>query len=149
LARSELPPANLEIEVTESTMMKDPEAMIRSLSALKRLGVGLALDDFGTGYSSLVYLQRFPFDKLKIDRAFIVDVNTSANHATMTHTISTMAKNLDMGVIAEGVETGDQLAFLKQCGCKEAQGYLFSRPVTVGQFTELLPKYNQMTPCLH
>ncbi len=148
LARSGLPPANLEIEVTESTMMKAPEAMIGTLAALKRLGIRLSLDDFGTGYSSLVYLQRFPFDKLKIDRAFIVDVNSSANHATMTHTISTMAKSLNMGVIAEGVETGDQLAFLKQCGCKEAQGYLFSRPVTSGQFAELLPKYNPMTPAL-
>jgi diguanylate cyclase (GGDEF)-like protein/PAS domain S-box-containing protein len=134
-------PACLEIEITESVMMEDPERMIESLRELKQLGIRLALDDFGTGHSSLSYLQRFPFDKLKIDRAFIRHIIESPDDAAIAMTIGAMAKSLKLEVIAEGVETEEQMEFLKKCGCNEIQGYLISRPVPASQFARLLSKY--------
>lgn len=146
LNKTGIKPACLEIEITESVMMEDPERMIVSLRELKQLGIRLALDDFGTGHSSLSYLQRFPFDKLKIDRAFIRNIIESPDDAAIAMTIGAMAKSLKLEVIAEGVETEEQMEFLKKCGCNEIQGYLISRPVPANQFARLLSKYR---PPLH
>jgi EAL domain-containing protein (putative c-di-GMP-specific phosphodiesterase class I) len=146
LNKTGIKPACLEIEITESVMMEDPERMIVSLRELKQLGIRLALDDFGTGHSSLSYLQRFPFDKLKIDRAFIRNIIESPDDAAIAMTIGAMAKSLKLEVIAEGVETEEQREFLKKCGCNEIQGYLISRPVPANQFARLLSKYR---PPLH
>lgn len=134
-------PGALEIEITESTMMEDPERMIEALSALKRLGIRLALDDFGTGHSSLSYLQRFPFDKIKIDRAFIRNITRSEDDAAIAMTIGAMAKSLKLEVIAEGVETEEQMTFLKRCGCNHVQGYLISKPIPAMEFGQLLAQH--------
>ncbi len=134
-------PATLEIEITESTMMEDPERMIDALDALKRLHVRLALDDFGTGHSSLSYLQRFPFDKIKIDRAFIRNITRSEDDGAIATTIGAMAKSLKLDIIAEGVETEEQMAFLKKCGCDKIQGYLISKPIPAADFRHLLARH--------
>jgi len=139
-------PTCLEIEITESVMMEDPEGMIESLGALKQLGIHLALDDFGTGHSSLSYLQRFPFDKLKIDRAFIHNINSSEDDQAIAMTIGAMAKSLKLEVVAEGVETGEQLELLRQCGCNQIQGYLISRPLPADRFSGLLQQYRHAPP---
>lgn len=141
LAQYDIDAATLEVEITESVMMEDPERMIECLCELKQLGIRLAMDDFGTGHSSLAYLQRFPFDKLKIDRAFIRNITESPDDAAIVMTIDAMAKSLKLEVIAEGVETEEQREFLKKCGCNEIQGYLISRPVPANQFARLLAKY--------
>jgi diguanylate cyclase (GGDEF)-like protein/PAS domain S-box-containing protein len=132
----------LELEITESTMMQDPESMIKVLQQVKQVGVKLALDDFGTGHSSLSYLQRFPFDKLKIDRSFINDVSQSADAAAIAKTIGAMAKSLHLEIIAEGVETQQQVDFLLECGCDQAQGFFYSRainPIKLEQLFLLSP----------
>ncbi|WP_052761167.1 EAL domain-containing protein [Sedimenticola thiotaurini] len=134
-------PATLEIEITESTMMEDPERMIEALDALKRLHVRLALDDFGTGHSSLSYLQRFPFDKIKIDRAFIRNITRSEDDGAIATTIGAMAKSLKLDIIAEGVETEEQMTFLKNCGCDKIQGYLISKPIPAAEFRHLLARH--------
>ncbi|MDF1529482.1 MAG: EAL domain-containing protein [Sedimenticola sp.] len=143
LQQTGIPAGSLEIEITESVMMEDPERMIESLIDLKRLGIRLALDDFGTGHSSLSYLQRFPFDKLKIDRAFIRNITESTDDAAIAMTIGAMAKSLKLEVIAEGVETEEQMNFLKKCGCNEIQGYLISRPIPAIEFRQLLEKQHK------
>ncbi|MCW8948515.1 MAG: EAL domain-containing protein, partial [Sedimenticola sp.] len=143
LQQTGIPAGSLEIEITESVMMEDPERMIESLIDLKRLGIRLALDDFGTGHSSLSYLQRFPFDKLKIDRAFIRNITESSDDAAIAMTIGAMAKSLKLEVIAEGVETEEQMNFLKKCGCNEIQGYLISRPIPAIEFRQLLEKQHK------
>ena len=109
--------------------MKDVDQAIRILNDLKRLGVTLSIDDFGTGYSSLACLKRFPLDILKIDRSFVADVNADPDDAAIVASIISLAHNLRLKVIAEGVETGEQLAYLRQLGCDQMQGYYFSRPV--------------------
>jgi diguanylate cyclase (GGDEF)-like protein len=124
-----LPPQCLELEITESMMMGNTEKVLRILSELKDMNVQLAVDDFGTGYSSLGYLRRFPIDRLKIDRSFIDDVPSSQHDATITRAIISLAHNLGLSVIAEGVETPAQLAFLAANGCDEIQGYLLSKPL--------------------
>jgi EAL domain-containing protein (putative c-di-GMP-specific phosphodiesterase class I) len=108
------------------------------LMQLRGLGVGLSIDDFGTGYSSLSYLHRFPIDTLKIDRSFVTQMTDNSENAEIVRTIVTLARSLDMHVIAEGVETGEQLRRLGGLGCDYGQGYLFSRPVGAGQAVELL-----------
>jgi diguanylate cyclase (GGDEF)-like protein/PAS domain S-box-containing protein len=118
----------IEFEITESLLMNDPEAAARTLASLKESGVRLSMDDFGTGYSSLGYLKRFPIDKLKIDRTFVHDISTDPDGAALTRAIIHLAQNLRLVVVAEGVETEEQLAFLRANGCDEMQGYLFARP---------------------
>ena len=130
----------LELEMTESTLMRKAETMVNRLRRLKATGISLSIDDFGTGYSSLSYLKRFPLDALKIDRSFVHDITTSADDAAITSAIIAMARGLKLAVIAEGVETESQAALLRRQGCQFLQGYLFSRPVPAPEFTILLQK---------
>jgi len=130
LGNAKVDPALIEFEITESLLMNDPEGAARTLHDLKESGVKLSMDDFGTGYSSLGYLKRFPIDTLKIDRTFVRDISTDADDATLTRAIINLAQNLRLNVVAEGVETEAQLAFLCTNGCDEMQGYLFARPTT-------------------
>jgi diguanylate cyclase (GGDEF)-like protein len=138
LAASGLDPAGLEIEITESTVMRDTARAVEVLRSLKGLGVALSIDDFGTGYSSLSYLKRFPLDVLKIDRAFVKDVVDDRSDAAITRAIIDLAHGLDLEAVAEGVETAEQVAFLKANGCDEFQGYYFSSPVWPEQLERLL-----------
>ncbi|MEM5786895.1 MAG: EAL domain-containing protein, partial [Syntrophobacteraceae bacterium] len=124
---SGLDPPYLELELTESSIMKNMEESSRILSELKEMGLRVAIDDFGTGYSSLAYLKRFPLDVLKIDRSFLRDVPADQDNAAISTAIIAMAHSLNLKVVAEGVETEEQMAFLKDQGCDEAQGFLFSK----------------------
>jgi EAL domain-containing protein (putative c-di-GMP-specific phosphodiesterase class I) len=128
LQRTGLPPARLELEITEGTLMDDAQNALRVLTALKALGVKIAMDDFGTGYSSLSYLRKFPFDKIKIDRSFISDVGDVAEAQTIVQAIIALGRSLRLDVTAEGVETRPQLAMLQGQGCTFAQGYLLGHP---------------------
>lgn len=130
LEASGLPPSLLEIEVVESSLLKNPETAANTLREIKRLGVGLALDDFGTGYSSLGYLKHYPFDVLKIDQLFARNVTRDPEDAAIVRSTIALAHNLGMRVLAEGVETEPQLRFMVRYGCDEIQGYLTSRPTT-------------------
>jgi diguanylate cyclase (GGDEF)-like protein len=138
LQASGLPPACLELEITESLAMQTAEATLETLRRLKALGVGLAIDDFGTGHSSLAYLKRFPIDQLKIDRSFVREMVTDANDGAIVATVLLMAKSLGLDVVAEGVEKEDQLAYLRERGCAHVQGYLFSKAVEPAAFAGLL-----------
>ena len=134
LKESGLPPQCLELEITESMMMGNTDKVLRILSELKEMKIQLAVDDFGTGYSSLGYLRRFPIDRLKIDRSFIDDVPASQHDATIAKAIISLAHNLNLSVIAEGVETRAQLGFLAENDCDEIQGYLLSKPLDEAAF---------------
>lgn len=129
---------HLELEVTESAVMQDPERTVATLRDLKEVGVRLALDDFGTGYSSLNYLKRFPIDTLKIDQSFVRDITTDPDDAAIALTVITLAHSLKLRVIAEGVETEAQLSILRRNGCDEMQGFYFSRPLPADGFADLL-----------
>jgi len=129
LATTGLPPENLTLEITESALMRDAESALQVLRALKSLGVSLAIDDFGTGYSSLSYLQRFPLDILKVDKSFVDELGERAEGAEIVAAVINLAHALGLRVVAEGVETTEQLAVLEQLNCDFAQGFLFSRPV--------------------
>ena len=131
-------PETLKLEITESTVMIDPVATAKMLQQIKSLGILLAIDDFGTGYSSLSYLHRFPLDTLKIDRSFISGVGEGAEGMEIAQTIMPMAKNLRLDVIAEGVETFEQVTLLKKLNCKYAQGYYFSKPLAAEEVGLLL-----------
>jgi diguanylate cyclase (GGDEF)-like protein/PAS domain S-box-containing protein len=131
-------PSCVELELTETSLLRDSKSTTAVLHALKDLGVGLALDDFGTGYSSLSHLKRFPIDALKIDQSFVRDIVTDADDASIVSAVISMGKSLQMRVVAEGVETREQLAFLQQQNCPEGQGYYFSRPVAPIEFAQLL-----------
>jgi EAL domain-containing protein (putative c-di-GMP-specific phosphodiesterase class I) len=131
----------LGLEITEGTVMGDPEQATIVLQRLKAIGVGISLDDFGTGYSSLSYLKRFPIDALKIDKSFVDDVTTNSNDAAIALSVISLAHNLNMRVIAEGVETREQAAFLASHGCDEMQGYFFSRPISAIAFGALWRKH--------
>jgi diguanylate cyclase (GGDEF)-like protein/PAS domain S-box-containing protein len=138
LAETGLDPRCLVLELTETFLMQDSPHTLAVLQALKDLGVHLALDDFGTGYSSLSYLRRFPIDTLKIDRSFVSNLTTDDNDASIVSAVINMGKSLHMRVVAEGVETREQLQFLQEHGCPEGQGYYFSHPVVAAEFTQLL-----------
>jgi EAL domain-containing protein (putative c-di-GMP-specific phosphodiesterase class I) len=133
-----LPPLLLELEITEGAIMQRGQEAVATLQAVKDLGLKLAIDDFGTGYSSLAYLRRFPIDTLKIDRSFMRDIPGDTGAMEIAVTIIAMAHNLHMQVLAEGVETPEQLAFLQRNGCDSYQGFLSSRPVTAESFSTLL-----------
>jgi diguanylate cyclase (GGDEF)-like protein/PAS domain S-box-containing protein len=131
-------PQNLELELTESVLMHDPESTVVTLVALKAMGVQLAIDDFGTGYSSFTYLRRFPSDALKLHQSFVQEITTDREDATIVSAMINIGKSLKQRVIAEGVETRAQLKFLQLHGCSEGQGYYFSRPVAAVQAAKLL-----------
>ncbi|MDB4945392.1 MAG: hypothetical protein JWP97_4926 [Labilithrix sp.] len=134
LAATGLAPGFLELEITEGTLMNDTKVAREVLSDLKRHGIWLALDDFGTGYSSLGYLRRFPFDTLKVDRSFVRDVLTDEGSAAITGAVVAMAQRLRLNVVAEGVETRDQLEYLRSLGCAQVQGFLFSPAIPAAAF---------------
>ena len=135
-------PEFLELELTESMLMRNASATINALHSLSGMGVRFAIDDFGTGYSSLSYLRRFPIDTIKIDRSFIHDVTDNPDDAAIASAIIVMAQNLSLNVIAEGVENQQQLDFLSSRNCHYLQGNLFSRPLQAEELTTLLMKNN-------
>ncbi|MEK7207429.1 MAG: EAL domain-containing protein [Pseudomonadota bacterium] len=130
----------LELEITESVIMRNAQATLDALEALSRMGIQLAVDDFGTGYSSLSYLRRFPIDTLKIDSSFIRDIPQDPDDSAITTAIIVMAQSLKLKVIAEGVETQEQLDYLRASGCHAIQGYFFSKPLPAEELTVLLSK---------
>ena len=136
---------HLDLELTESILMVDAGGAAAAMQALHALGVSFSMDDFGTGYSSLAYLKRFPIDILKIDRSFVRDLATDPNDVAIVKTIIAMAHTLEMRVIAEGVETHEQLAFLRAQGCDGSQGYYCSKPLTADDFTELLADWKRVS----
>ncbi len=138
--QSGIPPSSLEIEITESLLMEDSETVRQTLSRLADYGIQVALDDFGTGYSSLSYLKKFEFSANKIDRLFISNVAAEKEDAALTHSIISMGHDLNMRVIAEGVETEEQLEFLRRNGCDEYQGFLYSHPLTAEEMGKMLRK---------
>jgi EAL domain-containing protein (putative c-di-GMP-specific phosphodiesterase class I) len=138
VTEARIDPRLLEFELTESILMTDAESAVETLRQIKARGIRLALDDFGTGYSSLSYLKRFPLDALKIDRAFIRDVTENPDDVSIVVAIINLARSLQLHVIAEGVETQEQLAFLRRHGCDEAQGYYIARPMDVAAISRLL-----------
>jgi EAL domain-containing protein (putative c-di-GMP-specific phosphodiesterase class I) len=141
-----LEPKYLEIELTESLFMSDITPAVDLLHRMKALGVNLSIDDFGTGYSSLSYLSRFPIDVLKIDRSFVADITRDANDEAIVTSIIALAHNLKLAVIAEGVETSEQLDYLRRHGCDEMQGYYFSRPLPAREFEQLLIEGRGLAP---
>ena len=138
LREHSIDPARLKLELTESVVLSDVADVVAKMHALKALGIKLSLDDFGTGYSSLSYLKQLPLDQIKIDQSFVRDIATDPNDAVMVQTIIDMAQNFRLNVLAEGVETEAQLDFLKQNGCMAYQGYLFGKPLPIGEFEALL-----------
>jgi EAL domain-containing protein (putative c-di-GMP-specific phosphodiesterase class I) len=133
-----LDPRFLELELTESVLMKHAGSTASILRVLREKGVQVAIDDFGTGYSSLSYLRKFPVDALKIDRSFVRQISDAGDDATIVTAVIGMARSLKLRVVAEGVETAEELAFLRAHQCDEAQGHYFSRPVLPEQFAKLL-----------
>lgn len=140
LSETGVPPQCLEIEITESDVMENAESAIATLDELKARGISISVDDFGTGYSSLSYLKRFPLDVLKIDRSFVRDIVVDSDDAAIVEAIIALARSLDIKVVAEGVETPDQMAFLNRSGCNFAQGYLFSPPVEPERISALIER---------
>ena len=136
LSASGIDPAMLELELTDSMLMADPTAAIDLMHTLAGLGVQMAIDDFGTRYSSLAYLTRFPVKRLKIDRSYVRDLSTDPNDAATVRAIVSMAANMKLEVIAEGVETLEQLYYLAHHGCHDTRGYCFSRPLPAQEFTQ-------------
>ncbi|WP_053149456.1 GGDEF and EAL domain-containing protein [Pseudomonas sp. P97.38] len=143
LKETGLDPTQLELEITESVLMQNIDTTVATLKAIKQLGVRLAIDDFGTGYSSLSYLQKFPVDVLKIDQSFVGDLSIDSNDAKLVSTIISLGKGLNLHIIAEGVETLEQLDFLRTHQCEEAQGYYFSKAVQPHAFVQWMAEWEQ------
>jgi diguanylate cyclase (GGDEF)-like protein/PAS domain S-box-containing protein len=140
LQDTKLPPELLELEITETLGMKNPELTLKTLHELKAMGIHIAIDDFGTGYSSLSYLKKFPIDTLKIDRSFVSDINADSNDGAIVVAVIALAHSLKLKVIAEGVETPEQASYLLDHGCERIQGYIFSPPVPAQDFESLIKK---------
>jgi EAL domain-containing protein (putative c-di-GMP-specific phosphodiesterase class I) len=138
LKETGIDPRNLDIEITESTAMTDIERTAPVLKKMAEMGIRISIDDFGTGYSSLNHLKKLPIKKIKIDRSFIKDIATDADDRAIIGAVTSMAHKMGIRAVAEGVETEEQLEFVREAGCDEAQGYLFSRPLTARQFEEFI-----------
>ena len=138
LKETGLGPGDLEFEITEGIMMGDTQAAMVFLTRMHELGVLLAIDDFGTGYSSLSYLKKMPLDRLKIDQSFVRDLVTDRNDAAIVKSIITLGRQFHLHVVAEGVETQEQMNFLRVNGCDEIQGYYFSRPLPADEFAQFI-----------
>jgi EAL domain-containing protein (putative c-di-GMP-specific phosphodiesterase class I) len=134
-----LPPQSLELEITENVLLSDDDAWVNRIRAVREVGVGLAFDDYGTGYASLSLLKRFPLTRLKIDRSFVRDLATDADDAAIVSAVVSLGRSFGLEVIAEGVETREQVQLLTECGCEEAQGYLYGKPIVAQEFDRLLP----------
>ncbi|NUT82488.1 EAL domain-containing protein [Pseudomonas sp. NA13] len=143
LKETGLDPTQLELEITESVLMQNVDTTVAILKAIKQLGIRLAIDDFGTGYSSLSYLQKFPVDVLKIDQSFVGDLSIDSNDAKLVSTIISLGKSLNLHIIAEGVETLEQLEFLKKHQCEEVQGYYFSKAVEPQAFADWMTEWEK------
>jgi EAL domain-containing protein (putative c-di-GMP-specific phosphodiesterase class I) len=133
-----LPPNRLELEITESVLLNDAEDNLATLRSLKDLGVRISMDDFGTGYSCLGSLRNFPFDKIKIDRSFVSDLEQNPDAAAIIHAVLGLGHSLGMATCAEGVETQEQLAFLRSEGCTEVQGFYYSKPRPMAEVSQML-----------
>ncbi|MCX7219789.1 MAG: EAL domain-containing protein, partial [Burkholderiales bacterium] len=138
LQRSGANPGLLKLELTENLLIKNVEELIAKMRLLKQIGVGFSLDDFGTGYSSLAYLKQLPLDQLKIDQTFVRDILFDSNDAAIAKMIIALSESLGLTVIAEGVETEEQRSYLANQGCHAYQGYLFSRPLPLADFENLM-----------
>ncbi|MGB8954266.1 MAG: EAL domain-containing protein, partial [Tumebacillaceae bacterium] len=138
LQETDLDPQFLDLEITESIAMQDGDFVIKKLQELSRLGIQISIDDFGTGYSSLSYIKKFPINTLKIAQPFVSDITESPGDAAIVSAIIAMAHGLNMNVIAEGVETDYQRAFLRKLRCDKMQGFLYSKPLSADTFTQLL-----------
>ena len=141
-----MPPSMLELEITEEATVQDSGRVIEVLNQLKHIGVSLSIDDFGTGYSSLSYLRQFPIDVLKIDRSFVLEINKSEADASVVKLILGLAKELEIKVVAEGVETIDQYQKLKNWQCDLIQGFYFSKPLPAIEYANLLLEDNKVLP---
>ena len=138
LAESGANPARLKLELTESVVLQNVDEAIERMNSIRALGIRLSLDDFGTGYSSLSYLKKLPVEEVKIDRSFVRDIMQDPDDAAIVRAVLALSQSLNLSVVAEGVETDQQLAFLTQHGCKIFQGYLFSRPIPEDEFKRYL-----------
>ena len=143
LAAARLPPHRLEVEITEAVLLQNDDATVTMLHQLRSLGVRIAMDDFGTGYSSLSYLRSFPFDKIKIDRSFIKDVERNRDSAAIIKAIASLGASLGIETTAEGIETEEQLEIVRRAGCTEMQGYLASRPVPAAEVASLIARFRR------
>jgi EAL domain-containing protein (putative c-di-GMP-specific phosphodiesterase class I) len=143
LAAARLPARRLEVEITEAVLLQDDEAVVTMLHRLRALGVRVAMDDFGTGYSSLSYLRSFPFDKIKIDRSFINDLDRNRDSAVIIKAIASLGSSLGIETTAEGIETEEQLEIVRRAGCTEMQGYLASRPVPAAEVPDLIARFRR------
>jgi EAL domain-containing protein (putative c-di-GMP-specific phosphodiesterase class I) len=138
LNESHLLPGRLELEITETALVDDADSIVSTLEALRELGVRIALDDFGTGYSSLTYLRKLSPNSVKIDRSFVRDVLTDAGCASIVKSVIALSRDLGINVVAEGIETTEQLAFLRSCGCDEGQGYFISKPMPADELLDFM-----------
>jgi EAL domain-containing protein (putative c-di-GMP-specific phosphodiesterase class I) len=136
-----LEPDGLELEVTESLLAKDVEGSVRTLNALREIGVQLSIDDFGTGYSSMSQLKHFPVDRLKIDRSFVKGVTSDPDDGAITMAVLSMAKSMNLAVVAEGVETQAQYEFFRERRCEQIQGYYLSRPIPAAELSSFVRRY--------
>jgi EAL domain-containing protein (putative c-di-GMP-specific phosphodiesterase class I) len=146
LAATGLPPTRLELEITESLMLNDNEQTLQTLHRLRAIGIRISMDDFGTGYSSLSYLRAFPFDKIKIDRSFMRDLESRGDSLAIIKAVIGLGHSLGMSTTAEGVETEEQLKAVREQGCNEVQGFLFSPPLEAGDVLALLARESQPIP---
>ena len=140
LAAAGLPPERLELEITESMVIRDVDRAINKMHELAAMGIRLSMDDFGTGYSSLAALKRFPIHTLKIDKSFVKEVTNNANGAAICSSIIALAHTMNLTVVAEGIETKEQLDFLLEKGCEIGQGYYFSEPLPASEAESLLAR---------
>jgi EAL domain-containing protein (putative c-di-GMP-specific phosphodiesterase class I) len=145
LLETGLAPSRLELEITEGVLIDDFSRAVSTLRRLKALGLRIAMDDFGTGYSSLSYLQSFPFDKIKIDKSFISNLGQNHQSLTIVRAVIGLARALELPVLAEGVETKEQLGFLAKESCHEVQGYLIGRPLPIEHYGALIGRPKKKT----